>query len=68
MLLDAGSLEEAEAVYREDLKDFRDNGWALYGLLQALRGQGQIREADEVEELFEKVWARADVTLTSSRF
>ncbi len=68
MLLDAGSLEEAEAVYREDLKDFRDNGWALYGLLQALRGQGKIREADEVEELFEKVWARADVTLTSSRF
>ncbi len=68
VLLDAGSLEEAESVYREDLKDFRDNGWALYGLLQALRGQGKTREADEVEELFEKVWARADVTLTSSRF
>ena len=68
VLVDAGRFEEAEAVYRDDLEDFRDNGWALYGLLQALRGQGKIREADEVEARFEKAWSRADVTLTSSRF
>ena len=68
VLLDADRLEEAEAVYRRDLEDFRNNGWALYGLLKSLRGQGKAREADEIESLFEKVWARADVTLTASRF
>lgn len=68
VLLDAGRLEEAEAVYREDLKRWSNNGWSLFGLLQTLRAAGKTREADEVEARFEKEWARADVTLTSSRF
>lgn len=68
MLLDAGRLEDAEAVYREDLVEWPHNGWSLFGLLQTLRAEGRTREADEVEAQFEKEWARADVTLTSSRF
>lgn len=68
VLLDAGRLEEAEAVYREDLERWPNNGWSLFGLLQTLRAQGRTQEADEVEARFEKEWERADVTLTASRF
>ena len=68
VLLDAGRLEDAEAVYRDDLVYWPHNGWSLFGLLQTLRAAGRTREADEIEAQFEKEWARADVTLTSSRF
>ena len=68
VLLDAGRLEDAEAVYRESLENWQDNGWSLFGLLQTLRAQGRTREADEVEKQFEKAWSRADITLTASRF
>ncbi len=40
VLLAAGRDEEAERVYREDLDRFRENGWSLLGLAQALEGQG----------------------------
>jgi tetratricopeptide (TPR) repeat protein len=63
-----GRAAEAEAVYREDLKRFPENGWALFGLLQALRAQGRTAEALSVDERFRRAWASADVTLTSSRF
>ncbi len=68
VLLDAGRLEDSEAVYRKSLENWTDNGWSLFGLLQTLRAQGRTREADEVETQFEKAWSRADITLTSSRF
>jgi len=57
---------EAEAVYREDLKKNPQNGWALYGLAQALRAQKKNAEAMKVDEEFKKAWAQADVSLTAS--
>jgi hypothetical protein len=68
VLLEAGKPDRAEAVYLADLKKWRENGWSLYGLLQSLRAEGKTREADSVEKRFRKAWARADVTLTASRF
>jgi tetratricopeptide (TPR) repeat protein len=68
VLLEANRPAEAETVYWEDLKRNRDNGWALFGLLQALKAQGKNEDASLVESRFKKAWARADVTLTSSRF
>ena len=68
VLLQAGRPDEAEAVYWEDLRRFRDNGWSLFGLLQALRAQGKNELAAEVEKRFEKAWANADIELTASRF
>ena len=68
VLLEAGRPAEAEAVYRNDLEWNRKNGWSLYGLLQALRAQGKTSEAAKTQEEFEDAWARADVTLTASRF
>ena len=68
VLLEAGRPAEAEAVYREDLDVFPENGWALFGLSQSLRAQGNMDGAREVEARFYNAWANADVTLTSSRF
>ena len=59
---------DAERVYREDLKEYAENGWSLYGLAQSLRAQGKAEEAAAVDERFRRAWARADVTLTASRF
>ena len=68
MLLEAGRPAEAETVYWEDLRRNRENGWALFGLLQALRAQNKAADAALTEARFKTAWARADVTLPASRF
>ena len=68
ILLEAGRPGEAETVYWEDLRRNRENGWALFGLLQALRAQSKTADAAIVEARLAKAWARADVTLSASRF
>jgi tetratricopeptide (TPR) repeat protein len=68
ILLEAGRPAEAEAVYWQDLRRNRNNGWALFGLLQALREQKKEEMATLVEARFEKAWVRADVDLHASRF
>jgi predicted Zn-dependent protease len=67
-LLAGGRPVEAEAVYRDDLKRNPGNGWSLYGLARSLRAQGKTADAATVEAQFQKAWARADVTLSASRF
>ena len=67
-LLAAGRPVEAEAVYRDDLRRNRENGWSLFGLIQALDAQGKKDEAAAIEKRFEKAWSAADVKLTASRF
>jgi tetratricopeptide (TPR) repeat protein len=68
ILLEEGRVEEAEAVYREDLIQYPRNGWSLFGLAQALAAQGKSDEAAEVQTQFDEAWQAADVTLTTSRF
>jgi tetratricopeptide (TPR) repeat protein len=68
VLLEAGRPREAEQVYWEDLRHNRDNGWALFGLVQALRAQGRNDAAAAAEARFNKAWSRADVKLAASRF
>jgi tetratricopeptide (TPR) repeat protein len=67
-LVELKQYPEAEAVYRADLKHNPHNGWSLFGLAQALRGQGKDDAANEVQRQFELAWIRADVKLTNSRF
>jgi pimeloyl-ACP methyl ester carboxylesterase len=67
VLLEAGRAADAEAVYREDLQRFRENGWSLFGLRESLRAQRRGPDADDVQRRFERAWTRADITLTSSR-
>ncbi len=68
LLLKAGRAAEAETLYRQDLKRFPENGWALYGLAQALHAQGKHAEAAQTDARFKQAWTGADVTLTASRF
>ena len=68
VLLDAGRAAEAEAIYWQDLEQNRENGWALFGLMQSLRAQGKDSQADMIEKRFNKAWKGADVTLAASRF
>ena len=67
-LLQAGRASDAEAVYREDLRQSPSNGWALYGLSAALKAQGRAAEAADIARQFESAWRHADVTLTASAF
>jgi tetratricopeptide (TPR) repeat protein len=58
---------EAEQIYRDDLTRLPENGWSLLGLADSLRKQK--KNADEVAQTqakFEKVWAKADLTITTS--
>jgi len=68
ILLEAGRASEAETVYWEDLRRNRENGWALFGLMQALRAQKKAADAALTEARFTKAWSRADVVLPASRF
>lgn len=67
VLLDADRPAEAEAVYRKDLEWNQQNGWATFGLVQALEAQGRTQEAILAQRQFESYWRNADVTLTRSR-
>jgi hypothetical protein len=46
------------------MKNNNENGWALLGLYQALKGQKKKAEADKVLERFKKAFDKADIKLT----
>jgi tetratricopeptide (TPR) repeat protein len=68
VLLAANRAEEAERVYAEDLRHNPENGWALLGLAQSLRMEGQGARADAVIERLQRAFARADVRPPASRY
>jgi tetratricopeptide (TPR) repeat protein len=68
VLLEEGKATEAEALYRQDLTRFPENGWSLFGLAESLRRQGRGEDAASVQRRFDDVWQGADVQLTASRF
>jgi tetratricopeptide (TPR) repeat protein len=67
MQLAAGDAAAAEQTYRADLAIMPENGWALIGLEQALREQGNTAAADAVHARFETAWQHADVEIGASR-
>jgi tetratricopeptide (TPR) repeat protein len=66
ILLDAGRADEAEIVFWQDLKENRENGYSLKGVIDAMKAQGKDPAA--IEKRFEKAWSAADVQLASARF
>ncbi|MCF3111457.1 hypothetical protein LL912_21910 [Niabella sp. CC-SYL272] len=64
-LLQAGKYSQAEKIYREDLETWKENGWALAGLQQALEKQGKEQEARHTGERLVRAWQYADVNLAS---
>ena len=67
VLLEAKRPAEAEAVYRDSLKTYRDDGWALTGLVAALDAQGKTAEAAQARKDLADAWRYADTKLTTSR-
>jgi predicted Zn-dependent protease len=65
-LMQAGQYAEAEQIYRDDLARLPENGWSLYGLAHSLELQHKDQEAAAVEARFHKIWAKADLRITSS--
>jgi hypothetical protein len=57
---------EAEQVYRADLARLPGNGWSLFGLAESLDMQRKHPEANLVRAQFTKVWAKADIAISSS--
>jgi len=65
-LLKAGKPEEAEVVYKRDLKWNQNNGWSLFGLHKALIAQNKKEEASQIYNLWQEAWTEADIILTAS--
>lgn len=66
VLLKAGKYSEAEKVYNRDLQTWRNNGWALIGLYNALQLQKKNNEAAATKTRFNKAWQYANVKIGSS--
>jgi tetratricopeptide (TPR) repeat protein len=66
VLLKDGQATEAEAVYREDLRRWPNNGWSLFGLAASLETRGKKAEAAAVRANFDEIWKHADVNIPSS--
>ncbi len=56
---------EAEQSFRADLVEHPKSGWALQGLMQALKAQG--KPVDGVQAELQKSWALADAALKTNR-
>jgi tetratricopeptide (TPR) repeat protein len=67
-LLRVGKANDAEKTYRDDLDRHPGNGWALYGLMQALKAQGRGAEASAVEAKFHAAWRHATISISRSAF
>ncbi len=60
--------QEAERVYRDELKLQPRDGWALRGLAQALAAEGQSAEGRAVEARFREAWKHATISISTSAF
>lgn len=67
VLIDAGKYKEAAKIYEQDLENYRNNGWALKGLMNAYKGLGDKKRYEETKIQFNKAWKHADIEITSSR-
>lgn len=67
VLLEAYRFKDAVKVYEEDLKIYRENGWALRGMMNAYEKLGDKTNYDKTKLRFEKAWKYADIKIYSSR-
>jgi len=63
MLLQAGDVEGAEQVFRDDLAQNPRNPRSLFGLEEALSRQKRDYEASWIKQQLQSAWQGADVTL-----
>lgn len=69
LLHEQGHIEEAEEVYRADIKLWKDNMWGLLGLKLCLEARGDAaEELAEVTNLFNERSSRADIVPAKTCF
>ncbi len=68
LLLEQGHNQDAEQVYRADLKRHPHNPWSLHGLSESLQRQGKEAEAAMFRNEFRKATERSDVKIDRSCF
>ncbi|MEM8885286.1 MAG: tetratricopeptide repeat protein, partial [Planctomycetota bacterium] len=68
LLTEQKRYEEALAVYEKNLARYPENGWALHGMAECLRGLGRDEEAAAMRKRFDRAWARADISIPGSCF
>jgi len=68
LLLEQGRVEEADSVYRQDLRINPNNGWALLGLAECLHRSGRHQEAEATDALRRTAWERSDINPRVSCF
>jgi tetratricopeptide (TPR) repeat protein len=58
-----GHVSDAEAVFRQELKEHARNPRALFGLAECLRAEGKAVEEGDVRREFQQGWKHADTEL-----
>ncbi|MEE2690805.1 MAG: hypothetical protein VX640_04600 [Pseudomonadota bacterium] len=67
LVLQSGDAERAEQLFLETLVESPNNGWALYGLSEAYKAQGDKNGAKYASGLFKQAWAGDSKSLTLAR-
>jgi tetratricopeptide (TPR) repeat protein len=67
VLLQCGRPAAAADVFRDDLRQHPNNGWALYGLARAQRAQRDPGAAKTLTQ-YRVAWRNADIQLSSTGF
>ena len=62
-LLRTGQAAEAETVFREDLRRNLRNPRSLFGLMESLKAQQKMTDAEWVRQEFDRAWKYAEVQL-----
>lgn len=62
VLLALGDFPAAADVFQQDLARNPNNGWSLYGWLQAERHLGDVRQVQRLYARFRHAWRYADIT------
>jgi hypothetical protein len=68
VLLRTGQAAEAETVFRESLKRYPRNGRSLFGLMESLKAQKKVTNAEWVQREFEAAWKQSQVRLRIEDF
>jgi len=66
LLIELGRPKDAIELYKRDLVQWPNNGWALKGLHQSYARLSLVNEAQQNKKKFDEVWAKADMKTESS--
>lgn len=67
VVVESGTYMDAIKIYEDDLKVYRENGWALRGLMNVYEKLGDNRRYKAVKARFDEAWKHADIQITASR-